>query len=306
MKWRGWLVWLLVCLPVMLAALLLLLFSYGDFANPRIRFTIGANLSNWLLLVGGLLSLLLTLVVGVWQWRDQVNRARLQEQQTQASAERRRFLQRLDHELKNPLMAMRAGLANLTVTTDGAQAETVQSIDAQTVRLSRLTADLRKIAELENRLLEYKPVDLAQLLAEAVELAEDQAKGQRRLTLIVPQAPWPLPTVPGDWDLLFLAIHNLIDNALKFTETGAAIEVRAREDGAYVVIEVADTGPGIESSELPLIWEELYRGKNAPRATGSGLGLALVKAIIERHRGRIALKSRVGQGTVVTVRLPAG
>jgi two-component system OmpR family sensor kinase len=108
----------------------------------------------------------------------------------------------------------------------------------------------------------------------------------------------------ADRDLLYLAVYNLLDNALKFTRPGDTVEVRAFEDGASVVIEVADTGPGIPEDELPHVWEELYRGQGARAAPGSGLGLALVRAIVELHGGQINLRSRAGQGTVFTVRLP--
>ena len=104
--------------------------------------------------------------------------------------------------------------------------------------------------------------------------------------------------------MLFLAIYNLIGNALKFTHPGDAIQVRAFEDGTSVVIEVADTGPGIPEDEISRVWEELYRGQDARGIPGSGLGLALVRAIVERHNGQVALRSRIGQGTVITVHLP--
>ena len=82
--------------------------------------------------------------------------------------------------------------------------------------------------------------------------------------------------------------------------------MREFEDGSNIVIEVADTGPGIPDDELPYVWEELYRGKGARGIPGSGLGLALVRAIADRHQGQVSLRSRKGQGTVVTLRLPAG
>jgi two-component system OmpR family sensor kinase len=113
-----------------------------------------------------------------------------------------------------------------------------------------------------------------------------------------------VPNVFGDWDLLFLAVYNLLDNALKFTRPGDTVEVRAFEDGSSVVIEIADTGPGIVQEEVPRVWEELYRGQGAQGVPGSGLGLALVRAIVERHGGHTTLRSRVGQGTVVAIRLP--
>ncbi len=105
--------------------------------------------------------------------------------------------------------------ANLAwVSSDEDRRSALDSVEAQTLRLSRLAADLRKLAELETRPLEYTPVNLADLMQEVLDVAQERPEvAQRRLTLTVPQAPWPLPTIAGDQDLLFLAVHNLVDNA---------------------------------------------------------------------------------------------
>jgi two-component system OmpR family sensor kinase len=259
------------------------------------------------LLAGSGLSLLAGAGLFTWELVDRRRRDDLRGAHQQAAEDRRRFLQRLDHELKNPLTAIRAGLANLA---DGAAAEAEQqalvSVEAQVLRISRLTADLRKLTELETRPVERDAVAIGPLLEEAVALARERPGSEsRRVMLSLPQAPWPLPDVQGDWDLLFLATHNLLDNALKFTRPEDTVEVRALEDGDWVAIEVADTGPGIPAEDLPRVWEELYRSEAARGVPGSGLGLALVRAIVERHGGDTAIRSRAGQGTVVTIRLPA-
>jgi two-component system OmpR family sensor kinase len=266
---------------------------------------------------GGLLSLLLAaiFVIVIWErqrdnaWRAEVAKARIQTAERvseEAAEDRRRFLRRLDHELKNPLTAIRAALANLAgAISQETRQETLNSIEAQTLRISHLVADLRKLAELETRPLECASVDMTALLEEAVNVTKDLPESaDRRITLTVPQAPWPLPYVAGDWDLLFLAVYNLLDNACKFTQAGDTLEVRAFEDGATIVIEVADTGPGIPEEDVPHVWEELYRGKDAHSVAGSGLGLALVRAVVERHGGSASVRSRAGQGTVFVLRLP--
>jgi len=231
-------------------------------------------------------------------------RRRNASQATEALAieDRRRFLQRLDHELKNPLTAIQVGLAILEEKSDP---QTVESIQAQTQRLSQLVVDLRKLSDLETRPIEFASVNLAEILKTVVGITEERccAKGIK-LTLNLPQAPWPLPAVSGDGDLLLLAFHNLLDNAVKFNQPGETIEVRGFEDGRSVVVEVADTGPGIPEDELTHIWEELYRGQGARGIPGSGLGLALVRVIVDRHRGQVNIRSRTEQGTVVIVRLP--
>ncbi len=172
-------------------------------------------------------------------------------------------------------------------------------------RLRDLVADLRKLSDLETRQIENVPVDMTALLEGLVALTKEEiGESDRRVNLTVPRAPWPLPHIYGDWDLLFLAVHNLLQNALKFTSPGDTIEIRAVEDGSSVVVEVADTGPGIPEEDVPHVWEELYRATSARGVPGSGLGLALVRAIVLRHGGEVGLRSRKGQGTVFNIRLP--
>jgi two-component system OmpR family sensor kinase len=267
-----------------------------------------ADLGTLALLAGSFLTTL-AFVTSVFLDRSDRQKQQLHNQLSiQAADERRRFLRRLDHELKNPLTAIRAGLANLSESPGlEAREEALASVEAQALRLSRLAADLRKLAELETRPLERSPVDIGLVLNEAFSLAQDSHEaGERRLMLTLQKAPWPLPKVSGDQDLLFLALHNLLDNAMKFTRPGDTVEIRSFEDGSMVVVEVADTGPGIPEEELPHVWEELYRGQGARGIPGSGLGLALVRAIAERHNGQVNLRSRTGQGTVFTLKLPVG
>lgn len=225
-----------------------------------------------------------------------------------AQADRRRFVLRLDHELKNPLTAMHAGLANLRLTQAEEQAEdrrALDSVDAQASRLGRLLADLRKLSELENRAIEHAPVDLAEVLADVeAAVSEQTGAADRTISVTLPQAPWPLPRVAGDRDLLFVAFHNLATNAVKYSRPGDRIEIRAAEEGPQVLVEVADTGLGIPADEVAHVWEELARGRAARGIQGTGLGLSLVRAIVNRHQGRVTLRSRDGQGTVVAVRLP--
>jgi two-component system OmpR family sensor kinase len=296
--------WLVTLAPVALGVGLALFFylSY-DSGHDHIVY-LRADLGTLAVLFGLGFSGLAVLGFALLDWAEWTR----QQATSAAAEERRRFLRRLDHELKNPLTAIRAGLANLTESpSDAARREALASVEAQTLRLSRLSADLRKLAELEVRLVEHSPVDVPALLHEAFSMAQEQPGADKRhLNLSIPQAPWPLPNIQGDPDLLLLAIHNLLDNAMKFSRPGDTLELRAFEDGAEIVIEVADTGPGIPEDEQPHVWEELYRGLSSRGIPGSGLGLALVRAIAERHNGKVSLRSRLSQGTVFTLRLPAG
>ncbi len=295
---------ILILAPIILGLLLAILLDQSQLANPLFRVLI--SLSSLLLMVGIMLSVLLLVAQLSRMSAERQKEKELAQLEEESAGERRQFLRRLDHELKNPLMAIRAGLANFA---NAPSAPTRQSalatVEAQTIRLSRLTADLRKIAELEERPLDHSTVDLEALLREVIELVRDRPGADRQqITLIVPQAPWPLPPISGDWDLIFLAVYNLLDNAVKYSQPGATIEVRGRENGRFAMVEVADTGPGIKADELPHVWEELYRGQLGRGVPGSGLGLAMVRAVIERHGGMVALDSKIDQGTVVTVQLP--
>ena len=293
--------WLYPLIPLVVGSGVSIYLSYVVPHNPIIY--LRADLATLILFSGSLLTIIGYAVLGFI-----INLERQRKNLiAQSSDDRKRFIRRLDHELKNPLTAIRAGLANVVEAPDEqARRDAASSVDAQALRLSRLAADLRKLAELETREVEQTPVNITALLEEAYAIAQDKASEDRRLSISIPQAPWPLPEISGDPDLLLLAIHNLLDNAIKFTHPDDRVEVRAFEDGSNIVIEVADTGPGIPEDELLYVWEELYRGSEARGIPGSGLGLALVKAIADRHRGQVNVRSRKGQGTVVTLRLPTG
>jgi two-component system OmpR family sensor kinase len=305
MKWRvtDWRKWGLALVPGAMGLVIATLAMVLSVGVPIL--VVRVDLGILAAICGVALSLLLAAGLALWQRVDSRCQQQMAQVRSQLAEERRRFLRRLDHEFKNPLTAIHAGLANAANgSTSVARQEALTSAEAQVMRLSQLTADLRKLAELEQRPLELTPVDIAELLQEAMALAQEQPEaGERHLRLILPQAPWPVPQVPGDRDLLFLAVYNLLDNALKFTRPDDTVEVRALDERSEVVITVADTGPGISDEELPRVWEELYRGQGAQGVPGSGLGLALVRAVAERHDGQVTLRSRAGQGTVVTLRL---
>jgi two-component system OmpR family sensor kinase len=303
---RRWAPWLAALVPAIVGLGLALLLQNGTLTNVDLMFTV--DLGTVLLLAGLLVSAAALGLVAARTVAQRRLRRVVEEERNKAAEAHRRFVQRLDHELKNPLTAIRIGLADLCSTPlNAAQQEAVADVMEQTDRMGRLAADLRKLAEFEARELERSMIEVGPMLEEIVELIQGlPAADERRVTLIVPRAPWPLPPVPGDRDLIFLAVYNLLDNALKFTRPGDTVEVRASEDGAAVVVEVADTGLGVPEDELPHIFEELYRGQEARGVTGSGLGLPLVKAVAERHGGSVTIRSRPGKGSMFSLRLPAG
>jgi two-component system OmpR family sensor kinase len=164
--WR----WLVILAPAVLGAGLAFYFFLSfDLDHDHIVY-LRADLGSLSLLLGlglsGLVGLVFALVAFTGRIRQQAYAA--------AAEERRRFLRRLDHELKNPLTAIRAGLANLAELPSGeARRESLTSVEAQALRLSHLSADLRKLAELEVRLVEHSPVDIPALLREAFSMAQE-------------------------------------------------------------------------------------------------------------------------------------
>ena len=221
---------------------------------------------------------------------------------------RRQFIRRLDHEIKNPLTGLQAALVNMSeAAAESDRKRAGENARLAVVRLKRLLADLRKLAELEERPLERLPVDIPNLLEEVTEAVQSlPAASERTVNLLIARVPWPYPPVTGDRDLLGLVFYNLLENALKFTCNEDSVEVRTLEDGKSIVVEIADSGVGIPPEELVKIFEELYRGVNARGTEGSGLGLALARRIVALHGGVIEVRSKQTnpRGTVFTVRLP--
>lgn len=234
--------------------------------------------------------------------RDQHLRAALMDARQEAAlAERdqhRRFLARLDHELKNPVMAIRAQAAAADPTPEWT------TVDAQATKLGAIVQDLRKLAELETRPLQRERVDLEELVRDSVTAVSQQhPAAARRFTLTVTRVPWPLPPLSADLDLLSLAIDNVLVNAAKYSAEGP-IEVRLREQDGSAVIEVADSGRGIPEAEVSAVFDELSRAANARDVPGTGLGLTLVATVLRRHGGTVQLRSLENSGTVVTLRVP--
>lgn len=229
----------------------------------------------------------------VW-FKRQINKTSQQQQQNYQTAHRQ-FIQRLDHEIKNPLAVLRVGLSNLQET------QSVERLGQQVQRLQKLLEDLRYLTEIETYQLDINPVNLQEVLEDAIELTRQEG---RSIQLHIQEIPWTLSPIPADQDLLLVAFRNVLDNALKFTTPANKIEIRAVEDKDHVIVEIADTGMGIPDEDLPLIFEDLYRGKNARNIPGSGLGLTLVRRIMTLHKGSIDIRTKLGQGTVVRLTLP--
>jgi len=227
--------------------------------------------------------------------------ARLQADREEQAGIRARFMQLLNHEFKNPLQALRAGLADLEPRLG--PGESLAAARAHVERLSRLVLRLRDLSALETEPLQPSSVDMSELLTEVKDLYEGETG--RRVALTIRSGPWPVGKIQGDHELLLIAFRNLVDNAIKYSLPPSPVEIYAYSDRANVVVAVIDNGCGIPESEFDRIFEWLYRGRNVSAVEGTGLGLAAVKAIVERHGGHVDVESVEGRGTVVTVQIPS-
>ena len=264
-------------------------------AGETQMFKVGVELWALPLLAG----LLVPAVVMLAGWRRGRNARAVKEAAEGVKAEAREahrtFVGRLDHELKNPLMALRVGLGEVR---DPVLAE---SMRAQVDRLASLVAELRKISEIDSYPVADEPVDVSEVVSEVIETV---VPGDREMVVAFPRAPRPLPPVRGDRDLVFLAIYNVVSNAVKYSSPGATLEVRGMEERGYVVVDVSDTGRGIPASEVDQVWGELARSKEVRHIPGNGLGLPMVAAVLRRLGGSCELSSIQGRGTTVRMRLP--
>ena len=264
-------------------------------AGETQMFKVGVELWALPLLAG----LLVPAVVMLAGWRRGRNARAVKEAAEGVKAEAREahrtFVGRLDHELKNPLMALRVGLGEVR---DPVLAE---SMRVQVDRLASLVAELRKISEIDSYPVADEPVDVSEVVSEVIETV---VPGDREMVVAFPRAPRPLPPVRGDRDLVFLAIYNVVSNAVKYSSPGATLEVRGMEERGYVVADVSDTGRGIPASEVDQVWGELARSKEVRHIPGNGLGLPMVAAVLRRLGGSCELSSIQGRGTTVRMRLP--
>lgn len=297
---------LLPFLPFVLGALALIVLPM--LIEPEIIISFRLGLGAVLFFIGLFVTLWIQALAVADLVREKNARAEIDSAIRDYEEGHRRFIRRLDHELKNPLMSLQASLENIQVATDlTARRKAETNIQRALERLMHLLRDLRKLSELEENMLEREPVDIPELISEILEVVRSApGRENRQINLLVTQVPTPPPPVMGDRDLLGLSLYNLLDNALKFTVQNEAVEIRVRDNGRAVIIEVADGGQGIHPKEQERVFEELYRGENAHAIEGSGLGLSFVKRIITLHHGELTLRSRQDEqhGTIFTMRLP--
>jgi signal transduction histidine kinase len=223
----------------------------------------------------------------------------------QALRARRELVANVSHELRTPLATLRAHLDTLAGDARGAD---LHALQRETERLSTLVDDLFTLSRADAGALPLtpEPLDLAAALRETVERFAPLAQRERRVTLLL-QAADDLPAVRADRARLDQVLGNLLRNALRYTPEGGLVAVEAQREGEAVRVTVADTGPGIPPEDLPHLFERFYRGGDPARARdagGAGLGLAIVRELVEAMGGRVAVDSAPGEGSRFSITLP--
>ena len=226
-----------------------------------------------------------------------------------AHASQDRFMADASHELRTPLAALRAEI-EIALRRERTPADYQRTLDSnrhELERLSSLVENLLALAALNASEPQrgQSPVDLALVCRDVAEQLSPLAAAQNvRLQLDLTEGV----TIPGDVFSLERAVRNLVENAIRHTPAGEQILIRAALHGAEARVEVMDAGIGIAPEHLPHLFERFYRVDTARTRThgGAGLGLSIVKAIVEAHCGTVSVESKLGLGSTFTLRMPVG
>ena len=246
----------------------------------------------------GLLAASLVFVIGSAQRQQHLARQQLE------------FVAAVSHELRTPLAVIRSAGENLAdgVVGDGDQVKKYGSL---------IRTEGRRLSDMIERIMEFAgmtssapirtrdDVDMARVVDEAASAVADDAR--ERGVVVAVRAESGLPPIVGDPDALRSAMQNVLGNAVKYSPQGGLVEAQADLEGNRLRVSVSDHGIGIDPADLPHIFKPFYRGRRAVDAQirGTGVGLSVVRHVVDAHQGQIHIESRAGEGTRVVLTFPA-
>ncbi|HME32219.1 MAG TPA: ATP-binding protein [Terriglobales bacterium] len=229
---------------------------------------------------------------------------------TEASREseklRTALLDSVTHEFRTPLTAIKLSVTTLLSTPDieaEGKKELLSVINEETDRLNHLVGEAAEMAQLDAQQVELRRE--ARPVREVVEAGLERSKQALAGREVKLQIPQDLPPVRVDLERIAEVLAQLLENAAKYSPANTPITISAELTGTMLTLSVADRGPGIDDMEQSLIFEKFYRGKDQRyRVQGTGMGLAIAKAIVEAHGGTIGVTSQLGSGSVFHFTLP--
>ncbi|HKF23362.1 MAG TPA: ATP-binding protein [Candidatus Angelobacter sp.] len=216
------------------------------------------------------------------------------------------LLDSVTHEFRTPLTGIKASVTTLrsgTKLSAEDQQDLLAVIDEESDRLNRLVGEAVVMAQLDARevTLDLQPHQIREAIDAALEESKPVLSGHP----VEIRLPEPLPAVPMDVAWIKKVLQHLLENAAKYSPPGAPIFVSSEVKNSRLVTSVADRGAGIDDLERSMVFDKFYRGQSQRyRVQGTGMGLAIVKAIVEAHGGRIEVTSQLGQGSVFSFGLP--
>ncbi len=244
-----------------------------------------------------------------WQTAEMIVNARLYEETQRLSDFKTRMIRMASHDLKNPLTRIMgyAELLQAKVEDDGVDGLMVKSLEhivQASEEINGIILDLLDLEHARRGLDSPEAFDLLQVLDDVIMRAENDM--QRKGQAFSVEMPETLPHLTGNAAQLRQAFGNLLGNASKYTPHDGRIWLRVRDLGGRVHVEIGDTGYGIPAEEIPHLFQEFYRIKTDETRdiSGTGLGLSLVKAVVEAHGGEVWAESTYGAGSTFTVELP--
>ncbi len=231
-------------------------------------------------------------------------------QASESERAKSQYMRKVAHELRGPVGTIQTALKVVLQGLVGELPEGSRDLVARAERragdVAQVTLDLLMLSRAREVPLEIEmtAIEPAELVADV--LAEFAETASRSTVTFASSVPRRLGSFRGDPDGLRQLVRNLVENAVRYTQSGGRVEVRLQRSATGLRLEVEDTGIGIPQQELPRVFDEFYRAANARESSseGTGLGLAIVKAVAEQHGGSVGIESTLGRGTLVVVDLP--